>query len=134
MRVKEHLSLIHTTNSQKLYSVSKVRHFSVFSDEPQKNGGDDLAPTPLDLMSASLSSCTAMYLRIFAEQKKIEIGEISVKIKVTKDENGIFLFERSISFEKPINEEERMFFLNKSQQTPMTKMIMHAQSVLTKIL
>ena len=134
MKVKEHLSLIHTTNSQKYYSVSKVRHFDIFSDEPQTNGGKDLAPAPLDLLNASLSSCTAMYLRIFAEREKIETGEISVKIKVTKDENGIFLFERTISFEKEINEEDRMFFLNKSQQTPMTKMIMNSQSILTKIL
>jgi putative redox protein len=88
-----HLSLVKTTNIKKLFTISKVRQFTINSDEPLNSNGTDLAPSPFDLLNASLASCTAIFIRLFAQKNNINIGEISIKIKIKKNENNGFLFE-----------------------------------------
>jgi putative redox protein len=42
------------------YEIS-VRGHRVVVDQPEQDGGDDLAPTPTELLVASLASCVAFY-------------------------------------------------------------------------
>lgn len=128
-----HLSLVKTSNVENLFTVSKVRQFTLNSDEPLMSKGTDLAPSPFDLLNASLASCTAIYLRLFAQKKNIEIGEISIKIKIKKTENNEFLFERTISFENEISTEDKELVLEAVNDTPVTKIIRLSQPVETKI-
>lgn len=132
--MKTHLSLIKTVNTEKFYSESKVRQFTITADEPLTNQGTDLAPSPLDLLNASLASCTASYLRFQAASQEIDTGRIEVKIKIRKDENDVLLFERTISMEKTLRDEEQFFLLEKVQHTPITKIIMNSQLIATKII
>lgn len=40
-----------------------VRGHRVYVDQPEDDGGDDTAPTPTELLVASLASCVAFYAR-----------------------------------------------------------------------
>ena len=131
--MKIHLSLIKTTNAENFYSESKVRQFTISADEPITNQGTDLAPAPLDLLNASLASCTASYLRYHANMQEIDTGKIEIKIKIRKDEESSLLFERTILFEKNLSNEEQHFLLEKAQRTPVTKIIMNSQLITTTI-
>lgn len=128
-----HLSLVKTVNSGNFYSETKVRQFTIYADEPETNQGTDLAPSPLDLLNASLASCTVMYLRLHATRQEIETGKIEVKIKILKDENNDLLFERTIIFEKTLDSDEELYLLEKAQHTPTTKIIMNSQRITTRI-
>ncbi len=44
----------------------KVRQHYVSADEPQGAGGDDSAPNPQELLAASLASCTAITMEMYA--------------------------------------------------------------------
>jgi putative redox protein len=129
-----HLSLIKTTNIKKLFTISKVRQFTINSDEPLNSNGTDLAPSPFDLLNASLASCTAIFIRLFAQKNNINIGEISIKIKIKKNENNGFLFERSISFENQISNGDKDLILVAVRDTPVTKIIRLSQPIETKIM
>lgn len=129
-----HLSLVNTVNSENFFSESKVRQFIIKADEPLTNQGTDLAPAPLDLLNASLASCTASYLRFQATRRGIKTGEILVKIKIRKDENDILLFDRTLKFENRLNDEEISFLLEKVNYTPITKIIMQSQTIQTRII
>jgi putative redox protein len=129
-----HLSLIKTTNIKKLFTISKVRQFTINSDEPLNSNGTDLAPSPFDLLNASLASCTAIFIRLFAQKNNINIGEISIKIKIKKNENNGFLFERSISFENQISNRDKDLILVAVRDTPVTKIIRLSQPIETKIM
>ncbi len=54
------------------------------ADEPESVGGDDFGPSPYQLLSASLGACTAMTLRMYANRKNWDPGEIMIHLKHDK--------------------------------------------------
>lgn len=56
----------------------------LLADEPKSVGGQNLGPTPYDLLMASLGTCTAMTLKMYADRKGWRIGEINVYLNHEK--------------------------------------------------
>lgn len=66
----------------------KVRTHSVSADEPQETGGDDSAPNPQELLAASLASCTAITMEMYAQRKGWDIGPVEVDCEYSPAERG----------------------------------------------
>ena len=56
------------------------RHHLI-ADEPEAQGGTDLGPTPYAYLLAGLGACTAMTLRLYAQRKGWELGEVDVVLR-----------------------------------------------------
>src|SRR2546427_13224050 len=56
----------------------EIRAHHVTADEPEENGGDDSGPSPQELLAASLASCTAITIEMYARRKGWEIGDVAV--------------------------------------------------------
>ena len=54
------------------------------ADEPANYGGTDVGPSPYDLLSASLASCTTMTLRMYAVRKKLDLQSSTVRVNHSK--------------------------------------------------
>jgi putative redox protein len=65
-----------------------VRTHDLTVDEPRDKGGDDAGPTPQELLAASLASCTAITLELYAERKGWELGMLEVSCEYTPAERG----------------------------------------------
>ena len=51
-----------------------VRQHRLVADEPTEHGGDDDGPSPQELLAASLASCTAVTMEMYAKRKGWDIG------------------------------------------------------------
>jgi putative redox protein len=68
--------------------VVKVRGHELGSDEPSDSGGTDTAPSPQELLAASLASCTAVTMEMYAQRKGWNLGDVEVACEYTPAERG----------------------------------------------
>jgi putative redox protein len=66
----------------------QVRDHQFTVDEPLDVGGDDTAPDPQELLAASLASCTAITMEMYAARKGWDIGHVEVDVEYSPAERG----------------------------------------------
>lgn len=66
----------------------QVRGHRISSDESVESGGDDAGPSSQELLAASLASCTAVTVEMYARRKGWDIGGIEVEAEFTPAERG----------------------------------------------
>jgi putative redox protein len=68
--------------------VVKVRGHRLNCDEGRDTGGDDAAPCPQELLAASLASCTAVTIEMYADRKGWNLNDVEVECEYTPAERG----------------------------------------------
>ena len=66
----------------------KIREHGITVDEPNDQGGDDSGPSPQELLAASLASCTAITMEMYAQRKGWDVGDVEVTCEYTPAERG----------------------------------------------
>lgn len=66
----------------------KIRDHQLTTDEPAEKGGDDTGPSPQELLAASLASCTAITMEMYARRKGWDVGDVEVSCDYTPAERG----------------------------------------------
>jgi putative redox protein len=75
-------------NDSTLKHTVQVRGHQVMVDEPLDTGGEDTGPDPQELLAASLASCTAITMEMYAARKGWDIGKVEVDVQYTPAERG----------------------------------------------
>jgi putative redox protein len=65
-----------------------IRDHQLTADEPRDLGGEDEGPSPEELLAASLASCTAITMEMYAQRKGWDIGPVEVSAQFTPAERG----------------------------------------------
>src|SRR4051812_31454575 len=65
-----------------------VRDHTLTADEPEDAGGDDLGPSPQELLAASLASCTAITMEMYAQRKGWNTDGMEVDVDYTPADRG----------------------------------------------
>jgi putative redox protein len=68
--------------------IVKVREHRLNIDEPIEAGGDDAAPSPQELLAASLASCTAVTIEMYAARKSWNLRDVEVECEYVPAERG----------------------------------------------
>lgn len=56
----------------------QIRSHELIIDEPPEHGGEDRGPNPQELLAASLATCTAITIQMYARRKEWELPSIEV--------------------------------------------------------
>ena len=68
--------------------VVRVRGHELVSDEGTEIGGADSGPSPQELLAASLASCTAVTMEMYAQRKGWDVGGVEVTCDYTPADRG----------------------------------------------
>jgi len=60
------------------------RH-SITTDEPESLGGTDTAPTPHELLAATLASCVSTMIVLYAQRRDWDLGDVRVDVDYDAD-------------------------------------------------
>ena len=120
------------TSSQKYVQQIHAGHHDLIADEHSKLGGTDTGPAPFDLLLAALGACTSITLRMYAERKGWQLGEIRVALKLFNEaESG--RIERELHFGNDLTEEQRARLLEIAEKTPVTRTIKAGAAIATRL-
>jgi len=62
----------------------EIREHRLIADEPEDRGGTDTGPKPTELLAASLASCTAITIEMYADRKEWDLGQVEVTADFTE--------------------------------------------------
>lgn len=124
--------VIARTGSAALRTELSAAGHRLVADEPEEWGGDNLGPTPYDLLSAALAACTTMTLQTYAKHKNIALESATARVRHDKiyakdcadceSENGkIDEFRRSIALEGDLDDATRQRLLEIAERCPVHK-------------
>jgi putative redox protein len=65
-----------------------IRDHELIVDEPPDLGGEDQGPNPQELLAASIATCTAITVEMYARRKGWEIGPVEVDCEYSSAERG----------------------------------------------
>jgi putative redox protein len=66
----------------------KVRDHTLTADEPKEDGGDDAGPSPQELLAASLASCTAITMEMYAQRKGWNTDGMEIAVDYAPADRG----------------------------------------------
>ena len=65
-----------------------IRKHHLIADEPRDSGGDDDGPSPQELLAASLASCTAITMEMYAQRKGWNTDGMEIDVDYTPADRG----------------------------------------------
>jgi putative redox protein len=92
----------------KLQQQVEIRGHRITADEPRDQGGEDAGPSPQELLAASLASCTAITMEMYANRKGWDVGEVVVDFDYEPAQRGSpTRFKMDVQLPKELPEEQR---------------------------
>lgn len=99
---------------------------TILADEPLEKGGQNAGPYPHELLASALSSCILITLRMYADRKGWDIGdvEISTTLEWNREENKTAIFS-TVQFSGQLNQDQRTRLIKIAESCPIHKIITH---------
>jgi putative redox protein len=104
----------------KLKQHVEIRGHRITADEPTEHGGEDAGPSPQELLAASLASCTAITMEMYADRKGWDAGEIVVDVDYEPAQRGSpTRFTMQVQFPKELPEDQRERLMQIAAKCPV---------------
>ncbi|RZK58066.1 MAG: OsmC family peroxiredoxin [Pedobacter sp.] len=99
-------------------------HF-IYADEPEVLGGTDEGMTPGALLLASLGTCTAITVRMYADRKQIPLDEIKISLAICPEDemDKSTTITRKIDLIGPLSDEDYKRLMIIADKCPIHKLL-----------
>jgi putative redox protein len=71
---------------------AQIRQHRLLVDQPERAGGEDSAPMPLELLGASLGTCVAFYVQQFCHARALPYEGMRVEVEPEKKDGRVVRF------------------------------------------
>ena len=109
-------------------------HF-IYSDEPESLGGSDEGMTPGALLLASLGSCTAITIRMYADRKELALESIKIELEICSEEqmSSSTSINRKIELKGNLTSEQHQRLLEIADKCPIHKILSNPIHINTSV-
>jgi putative redox protein len=114
------------------HSIHTGHGHDLVADEPVADGGANAGPAPYELFLSGLGACTAITLRMYAERKGWDIGELGVELSLLKSLEGETKIERVLKSSAALSEEQWERLLAIAEKTPVTLTVKQGAPIATR--
>jgi putative redox protein len=99
-------------------------HF-IYADEPEELGGTDEGMAPGALLLASLGSCTAITLRMYADKKQIPLTSMVIRLAICPEQemDQGTVIERKIELNGDLDEAQLKRLMAIADKCPIHKIL-----------
>ena len=102
----------------------EMRDHTVVADEPEEEGGDDSGPSPQELLAASLASCTAITMEMYAKRKGWDVGDVAVHVEYEPAQRGSpTRFHMIVDLPKELPDEQRERLMQIGAKCPVHRVL-----------
>ncbi|MGY3793609.1 bifunctional alpha/beta hydrolase/OsmC family protein [Aquimarina sp. 433] len=140
-----HQVVVSLGNDEGYTTQMKVGNHYMVADEPESVGGNDFGPSPYELVSAGLSACTAMTIKMYVSRKGWDLKNVEVHTSYDRRhiddcENcedptaKIDTFDREIKLEGDLDEKQIARILQIADKCPVHKTLHTETQVITKLI
>ena len=98
----------------------EIGRHQITADEPEEQGGTDAGPSPQELLAASLASCTAITMEMYANRKGWDVGDVVVDVTYEPAQRGSpTKFHMDVQLPKELPEEQREKLMTIAAKCPV---------------
>lgn len=106
---------------------AQVRQHRVLVDQPERGGGADAAPAPIELLGASLGTCVALYVQQYCHSRGLSHEGMRVEVQQygAPNPNRIGLFEVKVVLPAGLPDEHREMLEKVARSCPAHGTLTH---------
>jgi|TARA_B110000483_G_scaffold86753_1_gene107134 putative redox protein len=126
MKMKDTLHANGTLGAENYLMEIKTTKHTVMVDEPKSIGGADQYPNPAQYVLSALASCTAITIKMYADNKGWDVGNINVDVKmkdVISTGKPTKTIVKAVQFENPLEDEQIERLLTIGSKCPVSKLL-----------
>ncbi len=133
MSKKQITAVIELDQSRYKTKIFADGHF-IYADEPEELGGTNEGMPPGALLLASLGSCTAITVRMYADRKEMPLTAITVNLTICPEDemNEGTVIERKIELHGDLDDEQRKRLMIIADKCPIHKMLSNPIKIISK--
>jgi len=114
----------------------KIRQHSFVVDASVAGGGQDEGPSPHDLYDASLASCKALTVLLYAKRKGIPLEDVEVQVERddSQERQGTYRLKTSLRLVGPLDDAQRAELLRVAGKCPVHKLMTEVKTEIETVL
>jgi putative redox protein len=120
------------TGQEKYKTIIRSTTNEIIADEPVELGGQDLGLNPIELLTASLASCTSITLRMYSDRKEWDVKEIATDVTLNDEDKNNPILTRTIEIEGYLDEQQKSRLLAIANACPMYKLLNKGLEIITE--